>query len=271
MSLINIMLPVEVTATGPQQPVDISAASRVLDFILSSKSNNGSSPTLTTKLQSSAAPAVGASYTTVGAGEIVLRNGSNDNIKLGAKFTQSGAKTLAHALLRLKRNGALASGTLTLELYADSSGPTGSALASATLDLSKVSTSDYENYLFTFAATYELVNSTVYWLVLTGDYTESATDNITWRQKASVGGAAGNSSIFDSSWTADTDKSFEFEVWQYDFADVSGGGFTQVATTGSLQVISKWAEDFAPWVRAYNTIGGTSTPKFHTSVVAHYV
>lgn len=270
MSLLTIQLPVEVTATGAKQPVDVSAISRTVEFILSAKSNNGSSPTLDTKLQSSSAPTVGAAYTTTGATDVVLRNGSDDNIKLGAKFTQSGNRTLSHALLKLKRNGALASGTLTLELYADSSGPTGGALATATLDLSLVSTSDYENYLFTFASTYELANSTVYWLVLTSDYTESSSDNITWRQKTSVGGAAGNSSIFDTGWVADTDKSFEFQVFQYNFADVTGGAFTQVGTTGSLQALIFWADDLPQYVRTYNTIGGTATPKFHASVVARY-
>jgi len=222
------------------------------------------------KIQQSDDVATGASYTTEGAGEIVLRNGTDDNIKLGAKFTQSGARTLHSALLKLKRNGALASGTLTLELYADSSGPTGSALATATLDLSLVGTSAYEDYLFEFTSKYELVNSTVYWLVLTADYTESATDNITWRQKASVGGAAGNSSIYDSSWSADTDKSFEFAVKQLSFADVSGLAFTALTATGAIEEINVWADNLSPWVRVYHTIGGTGGPNFYTGVTASY-
>lgn len=270
MSLLTIQLPVEVTATGAKQPVNISAVNRVVDFILSAKSNSGSSPTLDAKLQSSSSPAVGASYTTAGTEETPLNYNTADNVKLAAKWTQSGNRTLANALLRLKRNGALAAGTLTLELYADSSGPTGSALASATFDVASVPTDDYADCLFTFASTYELANSTVYWLVLTADFATSATDNITWHRKTSVAGAAGNSSVYDSGWTAATDKSFLFQVFQYTFTDVTGGAFTQVDTTGSWQVISLWADDLPAFVRVYNTIGGTATPKFHMGVVARY-
>lgn len=270
MSLLTIQLPVEVTATGEKQPVNVAALGRVVDFILSAKSNNGSSPTLDTKLQGASAAAVGASYTTEGAVETVLRAGASTTVKLAAKFTQGGNRTLQSALLKLKRNGALAAGTLTLGLYADSSGPTGSALATATFDASLIGTSAYEDYLFNFTTTYELVNSTVYWLVLEGDYTESASDNITWRTKGSVGAGAGNYSVYGSGWVADTAKSFEFAVQQLTFTDITGGAYTQVGTTGSLQCISLWADDLPMWVRTHNTIGGGSTPKFHASVVARY-
>ncbi len=266
MSSIIVFTPASVAATGPGQPADISALTRNVQVVLAAKSSQGSSPTLTAKLQTSDVAAIGQSYTTEGATEIKLRAGAADNVKLGAKFTQSGNRTLQAATLKLKRNGSLASGTLTLELYADSSGPTGSALATATFDLSKIPTSGYVDVLFEFTSTYELTDTTAYWLVLTSAYTASATDNITWRSKTVASG--GNQSIYDSSWSAVGTESFEFTVLQLNFSDLTGGGYTEVTTTGSVQVKDVWIDAQPKWMRIHSTIGGSSTPTFYVSAVA---
>lgn len=266
MSLVTIFTPASVAATGPGQPADVSALMRNVQVVLAAKSSAGSSPTLTSKIQTSDVVAVGASYTTEGTTEIKLRSGSNDNIKLGAKFTQDGARTLKAALLKLKRNDTLPSGTLTLELYADSSGPSGSALATATLSVTDVPTAAYGDCLFEFTSTYELADTTAYWLVLTGDYTEHTSNNITWRSKTVASG--GNQSIYDSSWSAVATQSFEFAVQQLSFSDLTGGGFTQVGTTGSVQSKDVWIDAQPKWMRLYHTIGGTGGPAFYVSGVA---
>jgi len=51
-----------------------------------------------------------------------------------------------------------------------------------------------------------------------------------------------------------------------DFADVTGGAFTQVTDAASLQVLKLNVSALKRYLRVIGTIGGTSTPTFDFSV-----
>jgi hypothetical protein len=253
-----------VSATGAGGDVDIKDYKGQVDFYLNAKSSSGTNPTLTAKLQHSN-QTIGASYVEVGDVDVELREGATTNVKLAAKFTQSGARSVKKILLPLRKNGAVASGNLTCTLQANSgSDPSGTPLGTATFSTDSLATS-YEYVTFEFTTPVELSDATVYWIVLEGAYTASGTVNVTWR--TDTVGSGGNISKFDNTnWAATTTQSAEFIVYQYNFADVTGGGFTQVTSTGGHEGISLNIDTLNRYVRVYRTIGGTSSPAFYESV-----
>ena len=256
-----------VNATGGTADVDVKDLKGQMAFILNAKSSNGTNPTDTVKLQHSNL-ADGASQVVVGATENELRDGTDSNIKFAAAFTQSGARQIKKVLIPLKKNGAVASGNLTLTIEADSSGdPSGTPLGTATFSTDNLPTTGYEYVTFEFATPIEVADATTYHVVLAGAYSVSATVNVTWRSKTVASG--GNLSYFDSGWAQTATEDLEFIVREYNFADVTGGAYTQATSTASMQVINLNIDDLGRYMRAYNTIGGTSSPAFYMSVAAY--
>lgn len=253
---------------GGQQDVDISALSRQGKFIFQSKSAAGTNPTNDVKLQHSDGLTRGATYNTVGASDHELREGGTTKVRLAAKFTQSGARQVKRVALMLKKQGTItAGGKLTLKVETNNAGvPSGTVLGtSATVDIDTEVGTTYAWVVFTFAKPVDLADGATAHFALEGDYTASGTNNVCWRANTVASG--GNQSTHNNtSWTAVTTESHEFYTDQHNFADVTGGAFTQVGGTTSAQVKELNVDSLRAFVRAHVTIGGTSTPEFYTGI-----
>jgi hypothetical protein len=116
-------------------------------------------------------------------------------------------------MLRLK-NVLAPTGTLTLSLYATTSSlPTGSALASATLNISELTTS-YENHFFHID--YATVADTEYALVLTADYTLSATDYVAWQYSSTSQISDGTRGVYNGAAYATATG----DMWFYTYSEI---------------------------------------------------
>lgn len=255
-----------ITATGGLADIDIGNFTRTMALGFAAKSSAGTNPTLDLKWQNSAPAVAGYSFSTAGASDNKLKAGASTTVKLGAFWTQSGAKSLKSGLLMLTKIGTITAGKkVTVEVYADTTGaPSGSALASTTIDIDTAITTDYLWVPFTFTTPLDVADATVYHLVLSADYTASASNCVEWRNATVASG--GNFETYDATnWTATGTKSFEVILQQYTFTDIAGGTTTQVTTTASRQEVAFAADTpVSRIVRPYCTIGGTSTPTFYT-------
>jgi len=266
---LTLATPASITATGGGVDVDASGLTGEARLSLLALNTAGTNPTLAVKLQGSAPWAVGAVYTTTGTNDIVLRNNTNDNIRLAAKWTQSGARQIKRVGLMLKKNGTITSGKIvTLELQTNSTAdPSGTAVgASVSVQTDAIGTA-YDWVVFEFPKPIDVADSTVYWLVLTGDYDVSSTNNITWRTTTVASG--GNANVYDSAWSAVATNSREFYLHEYNFADVSGATYSTLSTAGNatVQTLSRYAPSLPPVLRLYFTVGGTSNPAFTVGAV----
>lgn len=262
------------TVTSINALAEISAATPLADYShaavrigalgVVAKSSNGTTPTLDGKWQHSDPRVNAESYVTVGATDNKLKAGATTTFKLGAKFTKTGAASIKSLLLMLNKIGTIAAAqAVTVEVYADSTGPTGSALASTTIDIDSLIGTSYAPVLAEFTTPLDLANGTVYWVVLSASYTASASNCVQWRSNTLA--SAGNQATFDATtWTLVATQSFEFISQTLTFADITGGAITQVATTASRQETNVYLNDIKKHVRFNPTaIGGTSTPKFY--------
>lgn len=253
---------------GGQAAVDVRNYRGDVDFILQAKSDAGSSPTLDVKLQASDLTSSALNYevsNTANVQDVELREGATTNVKVAASFTTVGAIQVNSIILPLKKNGTVSATNITLTIEGDSSGPDDSALGTATVSTDNISAS-YDGVAFTFSAPVELSATTKYWIVIASDYSESGTNNIAWKVESGLT-SGGNQSIYNgTSWSADADDSHPFTMYEYAFADITGGAFTQVTTTGSVQKITLKIDDESRYVRAHTTVGGTSTPAFYGGV-----
>jgi hypothetical protein len=217
----------------------------------------GSGITSDIKLQISPDLALGSSYVTEGATDKALNLSTSGKTKIGVQFTQSGVRQIKTIALRLKRVGAITAGKiLTLTLNANSTGDPGTVLGTAATVLCSSIGTSYEWVTFTFATPVDLADSTVYHIVLTSDYDASDTLYIAWNALTVASG--GNCEDYaPSSWADVATLNLMFYAMQYNFADITGGAFTQVVNAASLQskVININAGRF---IRAKNTVAGGS-------------
>lgn len=273
MQHLNCITPSEILATGGDVDFDVSNYTRNGVFIQSVKNTSGTSPTLTTKLQESVNLAQGAVNNVTGATVNKLRAGATTTVKLSQLFTQSGARQIKTVSLRLALVGTITAGKLlTLDIMGDTSGsPNGTSIGtSATVDINTYVGTSYGYVTFTFAKPVDVADATVYHLVLSGDYTASTSNYVSWRS-LTVASGGGQNTFDNTNWTAVTTEDFEYYTYQYNFTDVTGGGFTQVTTalTGINQVIKVGQTDvLKPILRGYHTVGGSATPKFQVGLVA---
>ncbi len=135
--------------------------------------------------------------------------------KLAQSFQLSAGSTISAAALYLKKVGS-PTGTMTLRLETDSSGPSGTladANATATVAESGLSTS-LGSITFTFAGTFALSASTTYWLVLSTDRAASNTNYVIWGIDASSPSYTSGqwATCVSSTWTPDANRDGVFSV-----------------------------------------------------------
>jgi hypothetical protein len=256
-----------VTATGGGPDTDLSTFTKKGFFSYAAINTAGSTPTLTSKLQSSPQLSRGLEQSTAGATDNKLKTGAATAVNLGCAFTQSGAHSVKRVALMLKKIGTLAAGKkLTLTLQTDSTGsPSGTILGTAgTVDIDSIVGTGYGWVVFTFATPVDLADATVYHLVLSADYTASSTNCVEWRSLTVASG--GTFESYDASWNAvTTTEACEVYIDQYTFSDVSGFAFSQITAATSMSHVQKETNIHAfgsAVVRLYNTIGGTSSPAY---------
>ena len=264
----TVLLPQSLVAAnnGGQADIDLSKYKGPVDFYLMTHKIAGTNPTLACKIQTSSPAVIGNSVMTGTTAGLALRTDTAVAVKLAASFTIAAGSTpsIKTTVLPLLKHATLTAGTLTLGIYADSSGPTGSALQTATADVATL-TAAYTGVTFTYAKPATLAASTKYWLVLTSDYTANATANVTWRK--STVGSAGNSSQYDTGWTAGTTTSLNYKNYQYQFSDLTGGGFTGVTTVSTIQNLNLNLQN-AGILRLFVAIGGTDSPEYIVGLAA---
>jgi hypothetical protein len=250
-----------------QAEVDISSLKGTAAFVMTAKSTAGTTPAAAVKLQSSPPPVTGASMRTGTTAGVALRTASNTAIKLGASFTTASGyvPTVKGVMLPLKKHATLASGTLTVTISTDSSGPS-AALATGTIDVAGL-TDAFTGQVVTFSKGAQLAASTKYWVTLEGDYTVDATANVTWLTTTVASG--GNASVFGTGWVASATNNLNFETYDLIFTDVTDGAFSAVSTTGVIEELTIPVQNFGSWFRAHAIITGTNTPSFIIGIGAY--
>jgi hypothetical protein len=269
---LTLLTPVSITATGGGQDVDVSRIGGATRVTLAALNTAGTNPTLACKLQTSAATTRGLEYSTVGTTDNKLRSGGSTNTKMALKFTQSGAAQIKRIGLYLKYNGTITSGKITtLAIQSDTAGsPSNTAIGTSTnLQTDNISTTAGW-VVFTFTNPVDVVDATVYHLVLSGDYTASASNYISWYSTTVGSGGTVETSTDGTTWAAATStEKFMAYVDQYAFTDLTGGGYATLSTAGNttVQTLEFYGPDLPRFMRLYSTIGGTSSPAFSTVAI----
>lgn len=273
MTTSTLLTPQSITATGGGNDLDIAGLTGKARFTLTSLNTAGTSPTLACKLQHSIGATQGVAFLTAGATDNKLREGATTTVKLSQKFTQSGARQIKSVSLMLKKIGTLAAGKLlTLDINTNNAGvPSATSLGtSATVSIDDIVGTSYASATFTFAKPVDVADATIYHFVLSGDYTASGTNCVVWRS-LTVASGGGQSTFDDTTWTAVATQDFEVYAYQYNFADVTGGGFAALSTAGtaSVQTLELNVNSLRAIARLYSTIGGTSNPAWTTAAVVN--
>lgn len=113
-------------------------------------------------------------------GDFALRFGAANGVKLAQTFTPAVTGPVGRVSLRLKKTGS-PTGNIWVTIESTSSGdPTGSVISqSANVDVSTL-TGSYATYNFDFTGGTSITASTVYAIVLQGDYTINGTAYAVW-------------------------------------------------------------------------------------------
>lgn len=272
---IKCVRPAAKAATFNGGVVDARGYRKVL-FFQDVDAITGTSPTLDGKIQE--ATALGTDtvlQTGLGATDawIPLRNNTNDNIELALSWTTVGAVTIYQVQLKLRQEGTLSAGDYVyLTIEGDSGGdPDGTPVAtSELLDATTISTdTDGAYYTFTFKVPADLGATTDYHVVLKGNYTLSAVNQVQLGVETVASG--GNLEILDASWADQGTSTVDAQGFSLSFADVSGATFTQVTDAlGEAETPQEIEVDTGvngPWLRYVGTLGGT-TPSFTMAVTA---
>lgn len=232
----SIVVPASRTAVTYSEVVDATGYDRVALF-----QNVGAfgAGTLTGTMYyaTSAADLAAYQYLTAGDTWVPLRNGASDNVKIAHKFTTAvgSTPTIYQVTFRLKQLGTLSSGDyIWCTIEGDStSAPDGSAIATsykvAADGLTTATAGELVTFTFRESTVQALSASTVYYVVLQGDYTASSSNQVQMHVDTVASG--GTIYLYDSAW-----------------ANVS----TQTPPTTCLQIAS-WTA-----VTAYNFTAVTS-------------
>jgi hypothetical protein len=271
----TVLTPVSIVAAtvGGSADLDIAAYTGKLRAHLTSLNTAGTSPTLASKLQGSVALARGLEYQTLGTTATELREGASTNIELALSFTQSGARQIKRVALWLDKQGTITAGKLlTLKIETDNTAnPSGTTLnnaTSATVDIDTAVSTTAGWVVFTFAKPIDVADATVYHFVLSGDYTASGSNNVRLYSTTVASGGTLNPSTDGTTFAGvTTTERVMVYVDQYAFADITGGGFTSLATAGtaSVQSLELNADSLPPVIRLFTTLGGTSSPAWTTA------
>lgn len=260
----SILAPTSITATGGTTDANVGLLTRILTFVLFVLVSAGTNPTFAAKLQTSGPASRGFGYTTVGATNNKLKAGAATTVQLGAQFTQSGAKSISSISVMLNKIGTIAAGKLvTVGVYTDVAGDPTTLLGSATIDIDTAISTTYGWVTVSFPTPIDLADATAYHIVLSADYTASATNCVQWRSATVASG--GNFEAFDATnWADTTTQSLEVYTDVLTYADVTDGDFTLVSGAGasSRQEINLPASSVGAHVRLHGTVGGTDNPAF---------
>jgi hypothetical protein len=275
VTAVTVVTPVSITATAGHIDASVSRLVGPARFTMTSLNTAGTSPTLALKLQGSADAARGLEYLTVGTTATELREGASTNIELALSFTQSGARSIKRVALYLDKEGTITAGKLlTLRIETDSaSAPSGTLVtngSSNTVDIDTAVSTTAGWVVFTFAKPVDLADATAYHYVLTGDYSASGSNNVRLYSKTVASGGTLNPSTDGTTYAGvTTTERVMVYVDQYTFTDITGGGFTSLATAGTaaVQTVELPAVELPAYVRLYTTIGGTSNPAWTTACV----
>lgn len=257
---------VAVAQNGGHADIDVSQYTRQAKFILTAKSDAGTSPTLDVVLQTSPGLARGYQQLVAGTTDNKLLSSSTTANALASTFVADGDVSIKRVGLMLKKNGTIASGKkLTLSIKTDDSGNPDASLGTAVVDIDTEVSTEYSSVLFTFDKPIDLTDEDTYHLELTTDYTASGDNNVTWRSNTVAEG--GNFvQLDDSTWTADPTEDLEVFVEQYVFQDIHE--FTQVESAASIQEYEVPINNIGSVVRAVTEVGGMSNPAFYLGLTA---
>lgn len=161
------------------------------------------------RLTLSATSALCLNALTAGSTDNTLCSGETTNVKLTAHWYQSLSSTVRYISLRLKRNGTIATGKyVQIRLCEDNNGAPGNTLAVSSRILCSAITASYSLIQFTLSSEVNVITGTTYHILLEGNYTASATNNISWRSKTVTSG--GNMHTYNgTTWSATTTKDLE--------------------------------------------------------------
>jgi hypothetical protein len=164
-----------------------------------------------------------------------LREGASTKVRLAQQFTSGTSEVVTAAYLRLQRNGTLPAGAkVWVQIETDSAGaPSGTAVTgyvSNQVEAAHIGSSAYETVTFGFAGNPSaLTDATVFHLVLYGDYTESATNNIQW--SADSIGSGGFKETWDgTTWTDDATENMNCKI-------VAGTSVAYTPNTGNTTAV----------------------------------
>lgn len=171
-------------------------------------------------------------------------------------FSANVSHTITSVRVPIKLHGTNA-GTITLAIKAatGSAGtPTGSVLASGTLDSTGVSTSSHSWYSFTLNA--ELSVNAGYYAIIISTSLGSTTNNIVW-QRVTAGGYSGgiglNSADGGITWTSDAPADYLFEVYGTSTLEVTSAKvYMSYKATGDWLIVCQYINVSAPYFDSSN-------------------
>ncbi|MEA3225730.1 MAG: hypothetical protein U9Q07_07240, partial [Planctomycetota bacterium] len=231
----------------------------------------GSGGTMTPTVEyAESAPSLDAyEYTTAGDTWIPLRYDTNDNIKVAHKFTTAAGSTPTFVTVRFKLYQA---GTVAASKYiwatieADSSGPDGTAITTSYKILANsITTSTSGEWVtFTFREVPALSASTVYYVVLQGDWTVNTTNHIKCHVDTVTSG--GTVFLYDSAWANVGTQSLHTDCEQVaSWTAVTPANSAFTARTATIEDVQATAHEFkyidarvyGPYVHLVMTKSGT--------------
>lgn len=166
-------------------------------------------------------------------------------------FLTTTSFAVSHVRVKVSRTGL--PGVLTASITATNTTgyPTGYDYASGTLNVDSITTSSGGDWYTINLDDYTLADNTTYALVLrsTGD---NATNKVNWRADGSsavyTGGSEFVSTTASTSWTADTDDDYMFEIWgETALSITSAAVFTGYYETGDWLITLSYKNTYAPY------------------------
>jgi hypothetical protein len=277
----QLVIPQDITATGSGQDLSVQGFSGFGSINFQAYNKAGTSPTLTVVLQHSLPVANFVSQNPSGTLAGLAINGSaSTNHAQAVGLLTTAAVTVKSVTVPLQQNSSVSqTATITCTLYADSSGPTGSALATSQTVLVSAIPTAYGNVTFTFTTPYDLSASTQYWFVFTASYSASTTAMVNiWSATVASGGNVSTETT--STWANNALLMTPLQVGTYSFStfqtyqiatpggaraltNLSLGSFTTGTFGPGCEVATPfYPQDTLGVIRALFTLGGTSSPEY---------
>jgi hypothetical protein len=187
-----------------------------------------------------------AAHVNAGDSSHILRLNSNTEMAAQSFTTTVALAELHEVALSVAKQGS-PTGNLWVEIQADSAGePSGTALATSTKKLASRAPGSFafNPFVFTGDQRIALANSTVYWIVLKGDFAIDGTNYIIWGRVTSGGYAGGTALHYNgSSWSGSgPDARFAVVGLPAATSVIMPSGYTDKCLLGYAQTIANGAE-----------------------------